>query len=397
MSDKITDDLSVRIRKLQNRLKENEIDLAILSQNSDIYYFSGSVQPQYILIPVASKPVVLARKAITRIELEVESIELEPFSGTKDLARIFQKYNLSASKRVGFTLDTITYSSVMRMKKLFKQADIVDLSWEVRTLRMIKSEAEISIQTQAGKIMAEWPELVRKNLKPGMTELDLSIIIENHARLNRHGSFVRSRREGNELPGYGVCTSGINSLTGTRFDGICAGKGLSAPNPYGASSDIIRTGSPILLDFGFNLDGYVVDQTRMCSIGKPSNEIIDAYDAMLHVEETILKSLKPGVVWEDIYNNSAQLASEMGYSDTYMGVGTERVKFVGHGVGLELDELPLLASGLKYPIETNMVIAVEPKVALPGVGVIGIEDTIVVKNNGIDVLTICPKEFIVIE
>ena len=172
--------------------------------------------------------------------------------------------------------------------------------------------------------------------------------------------------------------------------------GLSSGTPYGASRDAIPEGAAIILDYAFNLDGYIIDQTRMACIGAPSDEIIRAYDSMMEIEHEIVAMLRPGTVWEDMYNRAVEMAISMGYADTFMGVGTERVKFVGHGVGLELDEPPYLAPEMKYPIEAGMVIAIEPKVALPGIGVVGIEDTLVVRDNAAESITNAPTELIIV-
>lgn len=387
-------ELNSRIQALQRYLASKQLDLAVLSQNSDIYYYAGSAQPLYVIVPAVGEVFALARKAITRISAEIEHIGIEPFSGGKDLAAIFTRRGFTSARRVAMTLDTLSYASATRLMRLFAEGTIEDIAWDVRMLRMVKSESEIAIQKRAAEVMAKVPEMVKAALKPGMTELELSALIESYFRLNNHASLIRCRREGVEVPGFGVCSSGVNSLVGTKFEGICAGVGLSAGAPYGASSDPIPQGAPIILDFAFNLDGYIVDQTRMASIGKPSDEVMRAYDSMLAIESAVLDAMKPGAIWEDIYNLAVEMAATMGYADTFMGSGTERVKFVGHGVGTELDEPPYLAPEMNYPLKAGMTIAVEPKVALPGIGVVGIEDTVIVRDSGIEHITTAPKEFI---
>lgn len=389
-----SEELNTRIASLKRHLASKEIDLAILSQNSDIYYYAGSVQPLYLMIPADGEPFALARKAITRISAEVKHLAIEPFSGGKDLAAILARRGLTNAHRIGLTLDTISYASATRLLRLFPQAEMQDIAWDIRMLRAVKSESEIAIQRKAGEIMARVPEIVASSLEPGITELELSALIESYFRLNGHGSLVRFRREGIELPGFGVCSSGINSLAGTKFEGICAGVGLSSGTPYGAGNDPIANGTTIILDFAFNLDGYIIDQTRMACIGKPSAEVAKAYDAMLEIEQELIGLLRPGTIWEDVYNHAVKLADKMGYTDTFMGFGTERVKFVGHGVGTELDEPPYLAPEMKYELKAGMVLAIEPKVALPGIGVIGPEDTLVVREGNPEYLTIAPLGFI---
>lgn len=384
-----------RIRKLQRRLADQHIDLAILTQNSDLYYYTGSVQPLYLLVPADGEPLVLARKAITRINEEITHIRCEAFSGTKDLVAILDMYGPSRAKRIGFTLDVVSYSSVIRLQKMFPNAEVADLSWDIRMLRAAKSPAEIAILARAGEIMAKVPEIVESAFRPGMTELELSAVLENYFRLSGHG-LIRFRREGIEVASFGVLSAGVNSLAGTKFDGICAGVGPSPAAPYGAGLDPIPQGVPVILDYAFVLDGYHIDQTRMLCWGEPSDEVLRAYDAMLRIEDAIIGMLTPGMPWQDVYNESVSIATEMGYGDVFMGAGTERVKFVGHGVGLELDEPPYLAPGMTDPLAVGMVLAVEPKVAIAEVGVIGIEDTIVITKKGIDRLTVCPNDFIVV-
>ncbi len=389
------DELMDRIGKLQHCLRSKEIDLAILNVNSDLHYYTGSVQPLYLLVPAESAPLLLARKALQRIREEAAHIKLEPFNGTKDLIRIIEENGFAGIKKIGLTFETTAYATVKRWQQLFGNVELVDLSWDIKALRMVKSETEIAIQTRAGTIMAELPALIRKNFSPGMTELELSAIIENYFRLNGHGVLVRCRREGIEMT-FGVCSAGINTLAGTKFDGICAGIGVSTAVPYGACYDPIDRGTPVLLDYAYNLEGYHIDQTRMFSWGSPLPEVIKAYDAMLQVEKHVISLLNPGRNWEDVYEAGLQLAIELGYEKEFMGLGPEKVKFVGHGLGLELDEPPFLAPKKNIPLVTGMVVAVEPKVSLPGIGVIGVEDTLVIREGNPEVITIADNQFLII-
>lgn len=392
----MTSELMDRIHRLQEYLAERSIDLAVLNRNSDLYYYTGSVQPLNLLVPARGEPIVVARKAITRIADEVTHIPFEPFSGTKDLVAAIERHGLGGPKRVGYTLDSTTYATVTRFQQLFGSPEIADLSYDIRTLRMVKSEAEIAILARAGEIESRMPEIVKSAFRPGMTELDLSMEIERYFRLSGHGVVIRCRREGTEIPGFGVCSSGVNSLAGTRFDGICAGVGLSSAVPYGATTDVIERGVPVILDYSFVLDGYHVDETRMFSWGAPSDRVMKVYDAMVGIERAIIEQLKPGATWESIYYLAVDLAAQAGYSEEFMGLGTEKVKFVGHGVGLELDEPPFLAPKMPDALAAGMVVAVEPKVGLPGIGVVGIEDTFVITNTTPRNLTPNSDEYIVV-
>ncbi len=389
-------ELTNRVQKLQAYLAGDEIDLAILSQNSDILYYSGSMQPLYLCVPAAGEPFALARKATTRISADAPHLALEPFAGGRDLAAILARRSLTGARRIGLTLDTLSHASANRLAKLFHEAELTDIAWDIRMLRIVKSESEIAIQRRAGEIMARVPDIVAATLEPGMTELELSAVLESYFRLNGHGVTIPCRREGVDAVAFGVCSSGANSLTGTKFEGICGGAGLSPGTPYGATRDVIEAGVPIILDFGFNLDGYIIDQTRMASIGKPSDEVLAAYDAMVRIEDDLAAMLVPGTPWEDIYHRAVELASKGGYAETFMGLAPEKVAFVGHGVGLELDEPPYLAPDMKFELQAGMVVAIEPKVALPDTGVIGVEDTYVVRERSPERLTTADQDFIAV-
>jgi len=385
-----------RIRALQTYLTGSEIDLAILSQNSDIYYYCGSMQPLYLVVPAAGESFAVARKATTRITADAPYLPIESFTSGKDLAAIFARRNLTGARRIGLTLDRLSYVSTNRLAKLFADAELTDIAWNVRMLRAVKSESELAIQKRAGEIMAKVPDIIRAALEPGVTELELSALLESYFRLNGHGVVVGSRREGVDAIAFGVCSSGANSLAGTKFEGICGGVGLSPGTPYGASRDAIAAGTPIILDFAFNLDGYIIDQTRMASIGKPSDHVLAAYDTMAQIEDELAAMLVPGTAWEDIYYRAVELARKGGYAETFMGLAPEKVAFVGHGVGLELDEPPYLAPDMEFKLEVGMVVAVEPKVALPGVGVVGIEDTYVVRKDAAERITNADRSIIAV-
>ena len=226
--------------------------------------------------------------------------------------------------------------------------------------------------------------------------MELSAAIENYFRLKGHSAIVRCRTEQMEM-NFGVCSSGLNALTGTKFNGITAGTGISAAVPYGASHRPINRNEPVVLDYAFNLDGYHLDQTRIFIWGQPTAEIRRAYQAMHQVEQAIIAELRPGNIWSEIYFKAVKLAGELGYTQEFMGLGKGKVNFVGHGVGLELDELPLLAPKMEYQLLEGMTIAIEPKVALPAIGVIGDEDTLALTASGCEVLTQCPNQLIIIE
>jgi Xaa-Pro aminopeptidase len=170
------------------------------------------------------------------------------------------------------------------------------------------------------------------------------------------------------------------------------GLGLSPAFPVGASLRVMKAHEPILVDFGTCYHGYQADETRMFSIGKMEQKFIDAYSACKEIHDAVLEEARPGADCETIFQKTLHLAEKLGYKDAYLGPPGLQTRFVGHGIGLELNELPFLAQGQSYPLEEGMTFAVEPKIVFPGEGSVGIENTVVVTREGCDILTLVEQE-----
>jgi len=150
------------------------------------------------------------------------------------------------------------------------------------------------------------------------------------------------------------------------------------------------------VDYIFAYNGYLSDHTRIYSLGTLPQELLDAHAAMLQVQEAVKKIARPGVASGEIYDQALAKTRELGYEDHFMGAGGERVRFVGHGIGLEVDEFPFLAAGQKFKLQAGMTIALEPKLIFPGQGVVGIENTHVVTADGLEQFGKYPEEIIII-
>lgn len=390
-----TAEYTARLIKLRGILREKNIQLAILNRNTDLYYFSGSVQPSYLFIPAEGAPFVLARKALSRIREEACHLQLEAFSGTPDIKKIIAAHGLSGLQRIGYTLDATTYATTARWQQIFAGTETFDLSPDIRLLRAAKSAAEIALMEKAGRIMAEMPKLIQTHFHPGMTELELSAALEYYFRLNGHGGIVRCHSEEVEM-NFGSGSGGINQQSGVKCDGFCSG--IKTAVRYETDNRPIAKGEPLILDYAFNLEGYHIDQVRMFSWGQPAEPVRRAYQAMRRVMEAMLEALRPGKSWSAVYEDAVWLAGELGYGAEFMGRGPDRARFVGHGVGLELDEPPFIAPQMEeMALTAGMTVAVEPMVALAEAGVIGIEDTVVLEAGKARVLTTCDPEFIIVE
>ena len=270
--------------------------------------------------------------------------------------------------------------------RIFSGARCVDVSTAIRNLRAVKSEFEIACIREAADLAAEvagrLPDLIRE----GMPEIELAGRLEAEARKLGHQGLVRMRLWNGELF-YGHLMSGAAAALPSCLASPTGGLGLSPAVPQGAGYAKIKAYEPILMDYVFAKNGYLADQTRIFALQGLPDELLQAHEAMLDLQETLMPLAKPGTPAQELYAFAMEWVSERGYADWFMGADPDRIRFIGHGIGLELDEFPFLAAGQNMVLQENMVIALEPKLIFPGKGVVGIEDTHRVTPSGLERLT----------
>jgi Xaa-Pro dipeptidase len=260
----------------------------------------------------------------------------------------------------------------------------------------VKSEYEINILKDAALIVDKVCKRAREVIREGMTDLELAAELEFTARNAGHQGLVRLRGFNNELF-FAHVFSGTDSAIPTYSDTPLGGVGLNPSFPQGASYKKIRPHEPITVDFSGIFDGYIVDQTRMFSIGELPDQLINAYNDMVAIQEHAKQVARPGVSWGGLYEECLQMACDLGHEDHFMGAKGAQVSFIGHGTGVELDEYPFIARGFNdYQLEQNMVFAFEPKVVYPGLGAVGVENTFWVGNDGLKHLTFTEQEPVIL-
>jgi len=389
-------ELQERVSYFQDRLQKNGIDGALLVQRADTLYYTGTAQNVHVYIPRDGRPVVMAFRDFLRAKAE-SSWEVVQLQGMSKIPKYIQEAELPLPKKLGLELDVLPVNQFERYRKLFPDVVLVDVSAEIRLQRAVKSQWELARLEESAQIHMAVLEYAKEILHPGMTEVELEGLLSGKARALGHGGYVRMRGFDSEFH-VGAITSGDRAAVTSCFDGPVTGQGVSIANPSGASMAEIKIGEPIVVDMVTVVNGYQIDQTRMFSLGPLSKDLIKAYDVARKVEEKIRRALVPGRVAGEVYEEILTWVREnTPYEENFMGYGTSRVRFVGHGVGLDLDELPTISKGAKEVLKPGMVIAIEPKFVFPGVGVVGIEDTVVIVDEvGAKYLSICPRELIVV-
>lgn len=377
-----------RISAMQALIQEQQLDGALFIFPIDVYYFTGTRQNSTLWIPADGEPMLLVRKSFVRAKEESPVSDIRPFPSSRDFPSQFGE-NL---KKIGFTFDVAPVQQLNYYSKLLQGCQFVDISALNRNLRSVKSPFELERMRLTGALSCSVFETVPEFLKRGMREIDVSAEME--CRLRKAGSegFVRMRSFNQELFMGLTVSAGVDSYG--FFDGAVTGRGLSNASPHGASRELIRENEPILLDYAFIHNGYLTDMTRVFVLGKLDAELQRAFDLSLAIQGALQQALKPGAICEDLFFMAAAMADEAGLGENFMGMPGEQARFVGHGVGLELDELPVLAQGFKVPLRAGQTIAIEPKFIIPGSGGIGIENTFAVTAEGGLKLTDIPDEIV---
>lgn len=365
-----------RISAMQNQLKGKGLDGALFIFPIDVYYFSGTRQNATLWMPVDGDPVLMVRKSLSRATAESPLSTIRPFPSSKEFAAVIPPEAL----KIGFTYDVAPVQQLNFYARLLAGREFVDISSLNREIRSVKSTFELQQIKQSGAALSSVFLAVPGFLKEGMRELDLAAEFEYHLRKAGNEGYVRMRAYNQELFGGLALSSGAASYG--FFDGAVTGKGLSNASPQGASLELITRNMPIMIDFTGVFKGYITDMTRMFVIGALDPELQRAFDLALQIQNYLQRELKPGTICEELFFKAVEMAEQGGFGNTFMGMPGEQARFVGHGVGLELDEFPVIAQGFKVPLQSGQTIAIEPKFVLPGKGVIGIENTFAVSPEG---------------
>jgi Xaa-Pro aminopeptidase len=358
-------EIDQRIGKLKTQLEENSIGAALVVQRADLLYFTGTIQEAHLYVPVDDEPILMVFKSLDRAIAESSLSRIVPLASPRAVPDILDQYGYKVPPVIGMELDVLPANLYFTCQKLFEEKNLVDISHLIRLVRAIMAACV--------------PELLRE----GMTELELAGKVEAEARKLGHQGIVRMRYWGGEVF-FGHLMAGPSGAVPSFPRSPTGGSGASPAVAQGPGFRPIQRHEPVLLDYVFALNGYYSDHTRIFSIGEPDDELMAAHTAMLDVQALIKKEAKPGVKSGDIYELAIERTRTLGYDKYFMGVGDERVRFVGHGIGIELDEYPFLASGQTLELQENMILAVEPKLIFPEKGVVGIENTHRVTENGLE-------------
>lgn len=380
-------EIKVRVHFLKDLLKRHNLEIAFIFSPVNLFYFTGTLARGFLLL-TKEEVKLFVNRPFNRAKKE-SLVSCEYITSLKKIPEILREY-LPKRSNLAIGIETeglriVEYKKIEALLESYILKPIDELIWEIRT---VKSPYEINCIIKAGKILDQALRRAYKQFKPGLREIELSSFIEGELRKLGHPGITRSVNEF-EL-GYGYLISGKEGINGTPYFTGEGGKGVSG-FPGGASFKKVNPNEPILIDFGGYYQGYYIDQTRMVSFKKlPLAE--DIFYVSLKILEDLEKNLKPGIPAEEAYHRAYEVASLYGIERYFMNYDGE-LKFIGHGVGLHIDEPPVLGINKKTILKENMVIALEPKFHVSEIGVIGIEETYLVTKEGLKTLNSTPRKW----
>ena len=334
-----------------------------------------------------------ARRSFERAKAESPLDCIFPMESYRDVAKII-------GNELGNTLvetEVLTIGILERLKKHFSIKHMYPVENILFDVRSNKSPYELYWIKESGK-KHEYllDEVVPGILREGMSELEFTAeLYEKMLKLGYHGVSRFYMYQTEMIAGQ--IAFGENSLCPTNFDGPGGMQGMCPAVPIIGSRDrYLKKGDLVFIDIGFGMYGYHSDRTQVYMFGaKPSEEVIKAHRKCIEVEKRTASLLKRGSIPSEIYKKVMDTLDD-DFLNNFMGFGTRKVKFLGHGIGLHIDELPVIANGFNNPLQENMAIAVEPKKGVAGVGMVGVEDTYIVTPDGGECITGGEKDIIVV-
>jgi Xaa-Pro dipeptidase len=382
-----------RIRRFQQVLGRHGVDGALIVQRTDLYYLSGTDQDAHLWVPASGPPLLMVRKSFARAEQDAVTERIVPFTSLSQLPAYIKEQSGGLPGKMGLELDVLPVKFYLSYQRQFPKTEMTDISELIRQVRMIKSPYEIECMVRAAKMADRMLTKIPEFLTEARRDIDLTLMVEAFYRSQGHPGIIPVRGF-NRDPSYGQIMSGRGAAVPSNSAGPHGGEGLGPFFSRGGSLRKISKRSPILVDYAANVEGYIADQTRIFSIGPLKRKLHQAHDVALKVQEAIVQEAKPDVPAGDLYDLAVRVAEASGNAEGFMG-HPDPVPFVGHGVGLELNELPLIGRGVDTVLAPGMTFTLEPKFVIPGEGIVGIENTFLVTERGLKRLNRFPDDIAV--
>lgn len=351
-----------------------------------IYYLTGTFGNGVFWLPREGQPVLMVRKGMERARMESPLTTIVPFRSYSDIPGLCAGAGSPLSQVVGAEMNGLSWNLANLITSRLSDVRFVSGDMALTRAQAQKSEWELSKIRLCGQRHAKaMAELLPARLRVGMNERQVSHAVWEAFFELGHPGMIRMGAHGEEIF-LGHIAAGDSGNYPSVFNGPLGLRGEHPAIPFmGYAGQVWRKGQPLSVDCGFALEGYVTDKTQIYWAGPKESipdEVASAHGFCMDVQAYVAEHLLPGSIPAEIYAHCLEWARREGFAEGFMGLGGNKVPFLGHGIGLVVDAWPVLAKGFEEPFQAGMVMAVEPKMGVPGVGMVGVENTFEVTPAG---------------
>lgn len=387
IQQELMNDLKLRWGRMQQAMQQMGADGCLLAGGINLYYTTGQMYSGYFYLPAEGSPRFFIKRP-NGCEGEGVTYIRKP----EQMPELFAAEGLPMPEKLLLEADELSYNDYTRLQAIFQPKETGNATTLMRRLREIKTPYEISQFRLSAEQHAQTYAEIPSCFRPGMTDLELQYEVEK--RMRQNGSLGLFRAFGPNMDIFmGSILAGENAETPSPFDFALGGGGMDASCPLGANGTRLKEGTAVMIDMAGNYTAYITDMTRVFAVGKLPELAYRAHQTALAIQHEIEQTARPGTPCAELYNLAMAFTEKAGLSAYFMGT-KQQAKFVGHGIGLQINELPVLMPRSKELLEPNMVFALEPKYVIPGVGAVGIENSFLVTEKGLEKLTHFNEEII---
>lgn len=374
-----------RCRTLLNEHLPAAEGLVVFSR-LNIYYLTGTFGNGVFYLPLQGEPALLCRRGCDRASIESAVTRIVPFSTYRDVEAALKDAGTPIGRTVAVEMNGISWMLGNSFAKYLPGRDFLPGDRVLSMARSRKTARELELLRIAGaKHRTCMVDLLPQLLKKGMSEFEMAHAVSHLFFSQGHQGILRMENYGEEVY-LGHISIGESGNYPSVFNGPLGLRGVHPAIPHMGSLHVLwEEGMPLSIDNGFMHEGYQTDKTQVYWLGEKGAipaPVRAAFDCCVEIQARAAERLRPGIRPSDLWEESLAHARKLGFEDGYMGLGRNKVAFLGHGIGLAIDEYPALAKGFDLPLEEGCVLAVEPKIGIPGVGMVGVENTFEVTAGG---------------
>ena len=381
ISSYLKEEIDLRLSRISALLAEMGCDAMLVTSNVNLFYTSGRVFSGYTYITKEGEVKYFVKRPVG-----LQGDNVKYIRKPEQIAELLE----AKPQKIALELDSLTVNDYTRLSKVFADSEKCDASGILRRCRAVKTAYEIEKMKECGVGHDEAYKHIREIYREGMTDMELQVEVERQLRLQGSLGIFRIHGESMEIfMGNVLC--GDNADAPSPYDFAMGGAGLHESLPVGCNGTVIEPGMTVMVDMCGNFNGYMTDMTRVFYVGKLDETAKKAHELSIAIHHRLMEEGKPGVAASRLYEIAMEMTKEAGLEAYFMG-HKQQAGYIGHGVGIEVNESPVLAPRSRDVLEAGNIIALEPKYVIPGVGAVGVESTYVVTETGLECVTNYPEE-----